>query len=496
MRKIPKIMFTQHPDNAGTPYWHDAPMIKTHHEPKECVRLLQDFGQHECMWDWEGKLVDESVIERLYGKYHDFFSKNQIGKDVFLTFRIPNPRVESGFRLGRAFLVILSAREIAKRAKLYSPPLFEVILPLTESAKDLIDVHQMFENMSNTMRSLSDKNKDSSMDLEVIPLFESVETILNSKRILTEYVTKLKKSNGVTPKYLRPFVARSDPSLNSGIVATTLAIKWALSEYKKFEKETKIKTFTIIGPGVLPFRGGLRPDKANEFMKEFAGIRTICIQSSFRYDYPMGMVRDGINEIEKKINKYNTILLQKKDHEIILRLIEAFEKPYRETVESIAPKVQYVAAHFPQRRERVQHIGLFGYSRTLGKVKLPRAISFTGSCYSLGIPPELFGVGQGLTRAKRDGHLLDLEKYYPGFRGALKQAGRYLRKDSISELGISSLEKEIPAIEEYLGEPLGPNTKEEKEHVLLSGQIVDCILKGRDPSKYIESAAKLRKSLG
>src|SRR3989344_1855532 len=111
-RKIPKIMYSQHPDHAGRPFWHSETLIKTHQELEECYQLFNEFGGEEIMWDWEGKLVDDSVIERLMTDYHAFFSKRQIGKDVFVTFRVPNPRIESGYRLGRAFMVILAAHDL------------------------------------------------------------------------------------------------------------------------------------------------------------------------------------------------------------------------------------------------------------------------------------------------------------------------------------------------------------------------------------------------
>ena len=38
------------------------------------------------------------------------------------------------------------------------------------------------------------------------------------------------------------------------------------------------------------------------------------------------------------------------------------------------------------------HIGLFGYSREIGSVRLPRAINFTAALYSVGIPPEILGL--------------------------------------------------------------------------------------------------------
>ncbi|HLA14920.1 MAG TPA: phosphoenolpyruvate carboxylase, partial [Gemmatimonadaceae bacterium] len=45
----------------------------------------------------------------------------------------------------------------------------------------------------------------------------------------------------------------------------------------------------------------------------------------------------------------------------------------------------------PRRRLRKLHVGLFGYSRDSAGLKLPRAIPFCASLYSLGLPPELLG---------------------------------------------------------------------------------------------------------
>ena len=58
MRKIPTTMATQHPDNAGKPYWHSKSFISTDAELKECYLCFSDLGIDEYNWDWEGKFVD------------------------------------------------------------------------------------------------------------------------------------------------------------------------------------------------------------------------------------------------------------------------------------------------------------------------------------------------------------------------------------------------------------------------------------------------------
>ena len=92
-RKIPATMATQHPDHAARPFWHTESFIPAIEEARELFLSFADLGISEYMWDWEGKLVDESVLERLLAKQFEYFKNNPIGKDKFLTFRLPDHRV-------------------------------------------------------------------------------------------------------------------------------------------------------------------------------------------------------------------------------------------------------------------------------------------------------------------------------------------------------------------------------------------------------------------
>lgn len=495
-RKIPSLMFSQHPDHAHKPYWHDKALIATHHEIKECYLMFKELYAQEMMWDWEGKLVDDSVIERLLARFPWFFKKKPLGRELFLTFRMPNPRVESGYRLGRAMMVIIAARDLAREAGLSQAPLFEVILPLTETAGEILNLQQSFQRLSKAAGRSFGANNFSNQTLEVIPLFEKVTTIVKSGQILAAYLSRYQKYFHTRPDYLRPFLARSDPALNSGIVATTLSIKWALSEYAKLSDKINLPLYPIIAPGALPFRGGLSPVTDKEFLAEFCGIKTLVIQSSFRYDYSRAEVKASLKRLLNSIPQSFTRILPADIFPDLQTLINWFEKPYKQTVEMMAPLINQVSLKIPQRRERVQHIGLFGYSREVGKVKLPRAIGFTASCYSLGIPPELFGIGPGLIKAQKAGKLLIIEKLYQSLKPSLVRAGRYLRKDSLKELGLTGLVEEIKVIEKYLGEELGPQTESEIQHQKIAGKIVAAVEKKRQISRLIESAALLRRSLG
>jgi len=485
-------MFSQHPDNAKKPYWHNESYLATHHEIEEAFLMFKDMGAQEVMWDWEGKFVDESVIERFLGNYPDFFQENPIGKDIFVTFRVPNPRVESGYRLGRAFMAILSAQHATHGSGFHSPPLFEVILPMTESATEILSTQDSFMRLFRAAKKSFGPNGVTKKGIEVIPIFESVDTILRSADILKEYL----QSSKVKPAYLRPFCARSDPALNSGIVPTTLAIKWALSEYHKLAISSGTTMYPIIAPGSLPFRGGLTPRSAKKFMAEFPGIKTLVIQSAFRYDYPISLVKKMVRHISDTMASLSTEVLPDDVINELNTIIPWFEAPYQQSVEEIAPLIGQISVHIPKRRERVQHIGLFGYSRQMGKTKLPRAIGFVASCYSLGIPPELMGTGSGLRQARKTGKLKLVERLYKELKPTFVKAGRYLRKDSLEELGLKHISQEVKYIEDYLGVELGPKTKSQHLHHDLSSAIISSLRNGQSPSQDIEKAAILRKSIG
>ena len=120
MRKIPATMATQHPDNALPAYWdqHQDPFISAYQEISEAVHCFDELNVTEYMWDWEGKHADAAVIDRLFSEYLDYFKKNQLGKEKFLTFRIPNIWEEKGYNLLQAMTVILSSEDFARDLKL------------------------------------------------------------------------------------------------------------------------------------------------------------------------------------------------------------------------------------------------------------------------------------------------------------------------------------------------------------------------------------------
>lgn len=500
-RKIPATMVSQHPDNASKPYWHSEEFISTQHETFECYLSFSELGVSEYKWDWEGKLVDESIMERLFSQYYEYFKTNPLGYSKFLTFRLPNPKVETEFRIGRAFMGILSADMLARQLGFYNPALFEVILPMTESAREMIEIQEAFREMSGLKHKLYRMADNSLRHIELIPLFEDVHTIINSANILEEYLKMHKRKFKFLPGYLRPYIARSDPALNAGIVPTILAAKIALSRYKAFTEKTGIPTYPVIGSASLPFRGGLTPLTVAAFAEEYKGVRTALLQSAFRYDYERDIVKKAVEQLEKLLPAQVAISIPKEDEKVMIELINLFENFYKPTIEQLADKINTIATSLPRRRERVQHVGLFGYSRGVGKVKLPRAIGFTASMYSLGIPPEMIGTGRGIKAAKEKKLLPVLEKYYSNLRSDLIRAGKFVNKPAIKKLAKTDATwndvlTDITEVEKYLKVSFEPETEEEKQHKEITDEITRKLAAEESIAKLIEQAAVLRKSLG
>lgn len=499
-RKIPATMATQHPDHANTPYWHTKPFIGTALESEEAYNSFSELGITEYKWDWEGKLVDESVLERFFANHFDFFKQYPLGQERFLTYRLPNPKVETEFRLGRAYMNLASAASVAKHFNLPTPPLFEVINPMTETPEEIFELQVAFEQMHSLKHPLF-KLENILTNLRIIPLFEQVQVIMDADKILEKYLSLYKAKFKKLPPYMRPYVARSDPALNSGLIPTVLAIKIALSHFSELAEKTGIPMYPIIGAAALPFRGGITPLTVSAFANEYKGIRTTTIQSAFRYDFPKETVIRAIAQLEELLPTLKTTIINDKEEKTIRELIPVFEKYYRKTIENIAPLVNTIASQMPKRRERVQHVGLFGYSRGVGKVKLPRAISFTAAMYSLGIPPEFIGTGRSIHKAISLKQIDIIENYYLNLKEDLIRAGKFLNKENLAKLTKQNLswediQKDIFYIEKYLGVSLGPVSDEEKEHQKITSKILTALNKGLSFQDLIEQAALLRKSLG
>jgi phosphoenolpyruvate carboxylase len=501
-RKIPATMATQHPDHAHAPAWkqNGDPFISTQEEVEECYYAFRDLHCEEYMWDWEGKYVDEAVVDKLLSTYYDFFKRVQLGRNVFLTFRLPNIWHEKGYRLARAYMGILTFEDLARDVGFRQSPVFEVILPATDEASKILYLQKTFKRIAK-LKHEALGNRKTIEYLRVIPLIEGVSELTGTRKILKDYLKLHLKEFGVRPEYLRPFIARSDPALNAGLVPSVIAAKIALSEYYRFQEETGVPVFPILGVGALPFRGGLTPYTIKEFLNEYKGIRTVTIQSAFRYDYPHNDAKRAIDQLNRSLR---TGPAQRYRPEVIRQgeaSCQTFAKYYRNTVEGLAGFINKFTTMIPKRRERMLHTGLFGYSRGVGRKRLPRAVHFTAVLYSLGIPPELIGTGRGLEESLQSGRMGPLKSLYRNLEKDLILAGHYLNKENLTFLAkrfpvLRGVQKDVKMIEKFLGRELGPETVEHYLHRNLVSSTYLYWQSGKSPQDFIFEAAKVRKSLG
>jgi phosphoenolpyruvate carboxylase len=114
------------------------------------------------------------------------------------------------------------------------------------------------------------------------------------------------------------------------------------------------------------------------------------------------------------------------DEERGLEIIGRYSAEYREQVSRLAPLINDFSKFVPRRRKRKLHIGLFGYSRSVGGITLPRAISFTAALYSIGIPPEVLGMN-----ALTEDDMQFLRQIWSHLEEDLGDAIRYLNEESL-----------------------------------------------------------------
>lgn len=519
---IPRTMSTQHPDNANTPEWSSEEIINGNTEVFEAFYSYSTLGCQEVMWDSEGKDVDTRVVRKLLQKHWDYFSKNTIGQKIYLTYRIPNPKIEGAEKkyLVETLQNIPVAHDVASMAyEREVSPIFEVILPFTTEAKEPIMLFNYYKKaiVADEDETLyeSTKTKDWIGDfkpksIKVIPLVEDFDSILHVDEIVRPYL----KSN--KPKHQRVFIARSDPALNYGLLCAVLLSKIALNKLKELEKEQNTNIHPILGVGSKPFRGHLSPENIDNFLEEYKGLSTVTIQSAFRYDYPATQVKESINNLNQRLPNTDPEKIDPYEERLLLEVLGKCRREYESKIQEIAPFINSVAAYIPQRRARKLHIGLFGYSRCVAGVCLPRAISFAAALYSIGLPPEFIGMKALNQLNEKEWNLI--EKYYLKMKHDLNLVGEYVSWKNINTLiemskkvsqianmnmeklksSLTSISNDLKTVENKLGVKLGPKGISQRKHENFTNNFLLSYMQREEAEakKALFESAKLRKCLG
>ncbi|MBI2550418.1 phosphoenolpyruvate carboxylase [Candidatus Woesearchaeota archaeon] len=502
-RKVPRCMSTQHPDNVSTPFFSENPVIEGDTEVKEAYYAFSRLGCTEQMWDAEGKEVDDYVVRKLLSRHEDFFQKNTLGRDVFLTLRVPNPSVEREEAkvlletlesIPRSFDVARSFGSNGSGSGSGSAdlcaPVFEIILPMTSSAAELNRVYHYYRDFvaGKEGKPLFDTTvgdwigRFEPKQINVIPLFETKEQMLSSPVIVEDYL------KGKELDYVRVFLARSDPALNYGSLSAVLINKIAVKRIYELEQRLGIPLPVIIGAGPCPFRGNLRPDNTN-CLKGYPSVKTFTIQSAFKYDYDEESVRKAVADINEAPRGEPHFVEEAR----CLDIIERASAAYKSQISVLAPVVNQLASSVPQRRKRKLHIGLFGYSRKVqgtDSVTLPRAISFCAALYSVGFPPELLGIN-----ALSDKDFDVLSESYKNFQSDLADALRYYSDDCAMVLPRTVIAQLKPAIDRFMSEL---DIVRNEKHAAIVKKSIDAYGKGRlkELQELIVDSARIRKFLG
>ncbi|TFG07822.1 MAG: phosphoenolpyruvate carboxylase [Promethearchaeota archaeon] len=485
--KIPKCMSTQHPDNVNSPFFTDSSEIGGEDEIIEAYYAFSHLGCDEQMWDCEGKEIDNYVIKKLLTKYPTYFNENRLGKDVFITLRVPNPTVEKA----EAKILIETLESIPRSFDasnlIYKdelPPIFEVILPMTTSSTCINRVYKYYRDYVVGKQNDTFQGGDISIaewigkfapeTIDVIPLVEDRESMLNAHNILEAYL------QNKTVDYQRVFLARSDPALNYGLVSAVLINKIALQRIFRLSERLDLPLYPIIGVGSAPFRGNLRPNSVERVLKEYPSVQTFTIQSAFKYDNSSEEVVNAVKKIKERTRKRPYLI----DEEKCLEVINKYSQEYSKQIITLSPIVNKVAKYVPRRRKRKLHIGLFGYSRGIGDdIVLPRAITFTAALYSIGIPPEVIALN-----AISDEDFDIIRNYYINFEDDIKDALQYFNPES------GFLTKDI----ELKIKQFDFDYEQDEEHKKITDYIIDSVkkVKSVDLNDQILIAATLRKFLG
>jgi phosphoenolpyruvate carboxylase len=482
----PPCKSTQHPDKVQIPFFAETQDLGGEDEIREAYYAYADLGCDEQMWDVEGKEVDAFVVKKLLSRYTTFFEEKRLGRDVRLTLRVPNP----SFEKAEAKILLETLESIPRSfdaASLFFhddlAPIFEVILPMTTSARDVDRVYSYYRDFiigrqrrpvcadDVTVAEWIGEFRPARID--VIPLFEDRDHMLNAASITAEYLADK------DIRAQRVFLARSDPAMNYGLVSAVLLNKIALARLARMSASTGVEIYPILGVGSAPFRGGLTPHHVEAVCAEYPSVHTFTVQSAFKYDHSPAAVSSAVAQLLTR----ETGAPHELDEARCLDVVERYSAEFQRQVLELSGAINAVARFVPSRRKRKLHVGLFGYSRSVGGVTLPRAIAFTSALYSLGVPPELLGLS-----ALTPDDIAFVRQAYVNFDLDLHSALRF------SDLASRFLPAETRAAIERLGIDFDVS----EQHREATARIADMLASGETAGieEYVLRAASARKFLG
>jgi len=366
---IPKLMCTQHPDATER--------VTAQQEIDEAIQAYTMYGCDEVMSDYEGKLTP-------YAQPKDIVIRAlslgiPIGEKTFITPRIPNLSLEDFDRVDLSI-------EAGLLANYYSIKLAGVqavrwlILPMVEDINTVKLVQRLILKKLSILKEELGINID---PIQLIPLLEDAQSHMNVRSHVKVLLLVLKDFN-TDLDVLRVFLGKSDAAVKAGHIASALSVVYALNELYKLSEELGIEVKPIIGMGVPPFRGALNnPELVVYTVQRYRGFNTATIQSAIRYDIPF---RDYIT-VKNTILEATDLKPVNIDNNAV-KIVEKASEKYRRLASRYISAIQKVAEAVPNTRDRVSWKD---YGRLLPaqseKFSVPRAIVYTATWYSVGVPP-------------------------------------------------------------------------------------------------------------
>lgn len=497
---VPRTMMTQHPDSASR-------YVSIQDEPAEAVVGLSPppdgFGMEEVMVDFEGKLTPYHQTAQVV---HGLFDAGLVpGRDVFVTPRVASATQETTFKQLMALLSVVETNFLSLERHSV-PAVTEVILPMVESADECLNARRRIEHVIQLAHDEFGVENDKNA-LTVIPIIEEIPQLVGLRKLLARYID-LCRSEGFDVSRLRYMIARSDPALSYGLVPAVLGGRLAVAAGYEIAAERDVAVYPVLGAGSLPFRGHISPDNIGNIIENYAGVRTLTIQSGLRYDHPKDRVLEMIRRVTGELGGEKPLAYEDDERERIVNIIGVFTRTYVDAFLHVMGTVSRLSDLIPRQRDRLARKSTVGYARDIARpellaglvtdpavreglhaidldrqIELPRAISFTAALYTIGYPPEFLGTGRGLVELKRrygDEGVADLLRFYPDLAGDLAFAGRFLHLDNAREFFSPEcgelLEEDIWGVSNVLGTPTGPSSDEDEQHATLM-EVVRPVLK-------------------